>query len=435
MVAPSERRSWLPIGLVLAVMVLGLVTIVVTRPSSILCATRAHPPGPLLSTAGMAREPDPRLDTLAGAVARWGPPFGKVDAGVGYDYGQWLHLYGLADGLLAFTKRNAAVTLLDSATLKPRWALLPATNRIAWDASSTRFVLLDLDASQRTRLASIDLASGKQEWCIDLNSRHTDGQPVSTAFLGNGDLVVALPFDGGLQLARIEGDNGRVLWSVAGRGIARADFLGALDRTTVVAGGVEEYQLADAPPAGSGGAVVTAYSVGDGSTRWSWKVPRATVAHVVGVTGDRVVVATRTEAGLALIGLDAHGKEVWRRPQAGPAFESTLRSGVVIVRSAQGLAGYDARTGTSLWLHPIPTRATYFPYGFTLDQMPSLDANHLLMPTTTALRITDVHTGTDVAFPLPTDGINTTYWPYQLVVTPRLLGIVTNTGAVVAMRN
>ena len=87
-----------------------------------------------------------------------------------------------------------------------------------------------------------------------------------------------------------------------------------------------------------------------------------------------------------------------------------------------------------MWQRAIPTKATFFPYGFTLDQMPSLDADHVLMPTTTALWILDVRTGTDVAYPLPTDGINTTYWPYQLVVTPNLLGVVTNTGAILAAR-
>ncbi len=433
--APSERRSWLPIGLVLAVIVVGLVVIFATRPASFTCATSTHATSPLLSPAGMVQEPDPRLNTLAAAAGRWGPPFGTVVAGAGFDYGEWLHVYGLDNGVLAFTKRNAAVTVLDPRSLKPRWALLPATNRIAWDASANRFVLLDLDANARTRLASFDLASGRQEWCIDLNSRHADGQPVATTFLADGDLLVELPYGNGLQLARVAADNGRVLWSVDGQGTARADFLGSLDSATVVSGGVEEYRLANPQPTTSGGAVVTAFAVKDGSTAWTWKVPRATVAHVVGIAGDRVVITERTGNQLSLLALDGHGHGVWRRTQSGPTLESTLRSDVVIVRSSTSLTGYDARTGAQLWQHPIPTKATYFPYGFTLDQMPSLDADHVLMPTTTALRILDVRTGTDVAYPLPTDGINTTYWPYQLMVTRDLLGVVTNTGAILTARS
>ncbi len=434
-VPPSERRSWLPIGLVLAVIVVGLVVILATRPPSFSCATSTHASSPLLSATGMVQEPDARLNTLAAAADRWGPPFGKVVAGAGFDYGEWLHVYGLSNGVLAFTKRNAAVTVLDPQTLRARWALLPAKNRIAWDASSTRFVLLDLDAKARTRVASFDLATGHQEWCIDLNSRHADGQPVATTFLGGGDLVVELPYGHGLQLARLQADNGRVLWSVSGDDTARADFLGALDNATVVAGGVEEFRLASPPPASRGGAAVAAFAVKDGSTAWSWKVPSATLAHVVGLAGDRVVITERTGVRRSLLALDGHGREVWRLAQPGPTLESTLRAGVVIVRSAVSVTGYDARTGRQLWTHPIPTRITYFPYGFTLDQMPSLDAEHVLVPTTTALRILDVLTGTEVAYPLPTDGINTTYWPYQLLVTPNLLGVVTNTGAILTARS
>lgn len=434
-VPTTERRSWLPIGLVVAVIVVGLVVIVATRPASFSCATGTRATSPLLSRAGMAREPDPRLNTLATAADGWGAPFGKVVAGAGFDYGEWLHVYGLSQAVLALTKRNAAVTMLDPTTLRARWALVPATNRIAWDASGNRFVLLDLDAKARTRVASFDLGTGRQEWCIDLNSRHADGQPVATTFLADGDLIVELPYGGGLQLARLKADNGRVLWSVDGQGTARADFLGALDSTTVVAGGVEEYRLADRPPARSGGAVVAAIAVKDGSTTWSWKVPRGTLAHVAGAGDDRVVITERTGDARWLLALDGHGREVWRHAQSGPTLESTLRSGVAVVRSAIALTGYDARTGRQLWQRPIPTNVTYFPYGFTLDQMPSLDAGHVLVPTTSALRILDVHAGTDVAYPLPTDGINTTYWPYQLLVTPSLLGVVSNTGAILTSRS
>ena len=35
---------------------------------------------------------------------------------------------------------------------------------------------------------------------------------------------------------------------------------------------------------------------------------------------------------------------------------------------------------------------------------------------------------------LPTDGISTTYWPYQLAVTDTQIAIATNTGAVVVDR-
>jgi hypothetical protein len=225
-----------------------------------------------------------------------------------------------------------------------------------------------------------------------------------------------------------------VLWSVPAKTAARADYLGSLSSKTVIAGGVEEYRLADPPAAGSARAVVTAYAVKGGAVQWTWKAPAATTAHVVGTDGSRVVVATRTGSQSALIGLDADGKQVWRSPQRGVTFESTLRDGVVLVRDGQTLAGYDVSTGKVRWQKPIPPKPTYFPYGFTLDQMPSLDADHVLLPTTTALRILDLATGKDVAYPLPTDGINTTYWPYQLLVTGTSVGVITNTGAILTNR-
>jgi hypothetical protein len=57
------------------------------------------------------------------------------------------------------------------------------------------------------------------------------------------------------------------------------------------------------------------------------------------------------------------------------------------------------------------------------------------MPTTTDLVVLDVRNGSQEEYPLPVDGINTTYWPYQLAVTGDAIGVVTNTGAVVARRN
>jgi hypothetical protein len=83
----------------------------------------------------------------------------------------------------------------------------------------------------------------------------------------------------------------------------------------------------------------------------------------------------------------------------------------------------------------MPSRPQFLPYGFSLASVPLLDADHALIGTTTALRVLDLRTGSTAEHaPLPTDGINTTYWPYQVVVTDRLVGVATNTGAVVLRR-
>jgi outer membrane protein assembly factor BamB len=107
----------------------------------------------------------------------------------------------------------------------------------------------------------------------------------------------------------------------------------------------------------------------------------------------------------------------------------------VLVRSGDRWSAYDARTGALRWRRTMPGRTQFLPYGFTLGSVPLLDADHVLLGTTTALRVLDLRDGSmPEQAPLPTDGINTTYWPYQVVVTDRLVGVATNTGAVVLRR-
>lgn len=442
-VAPAERlalpgRRWIAAVVVVAVVAVSAVVVVVRLRPSGCGAEKASTRGPLLSTTQMTEQPDERLDTLARAVDAMGGPFGEVRAGVGFDYDQWLRLYGVADGLLAWTKNNAPVTLLDPDTLKARWSLRPLRKRTAWDASEDRFLLLDLARGKPTQVASYDLGSGKEQWCVELGPDHEDGEPVATTFI-DGSVLVALPAaSGGLEVARLASNDGRTVWHRKLAGINRGDFLAPLSDELFVAGGTEEYRLAESNPSVPAGPVISAYSLSDGDEQWSWSAPANTLVHVVGIDPGpdsvRTIAVARSAEGTRLFALSADGTEAWSRLPDSVAYEATLRDGVVLMRSRAGLDGYDAATGEPLWHRDIPTDQTFFPYGFTLAQMPSLDADHVLMPTTTALRVLDLHTGTDVAYPLPADGINTTYWPYQLAVTPELIGVVTNIGGVVSSR-
>ena len=91
--------------------------------------------------------------------------------------------------------------------------------------------------------------------------------------------------------------------------------------------------------------------------------------------------------------------------------------------------------GHRLWARTLPTRPQFLPYGFQLDDVPLLDADHALVGTTTGLRVLDLSTGDFTATaPLPTDGINTTFWPYQVAVSDHLVAVATNTSAVVLSR-
>jgi len=174
--------------------------------------------------------------------------------------------------------------------------------------------------------------------------------------------------------------------------------------------------------------------VSDGRPAWTWRADPDSLAHVVGVDSGRAIVVERAADGVRVFALSDSGDEEWSLEPEDEAYEATLRDGVVVTKSAAALHGYDAATGKLLWTTKVPTGRTYFPYGFTLDQMPSLDDTHVLMPSTTDLVVLDVEDGTEAHHPLPVDGISTTYWPYQLLATPDVLGVVTNTGAVLARR-
>ncbi len=428
------RRRWIAL-LVATVLVVGAIAIGYVRTRADACgAEKVAATDPLLSVKEMAEQPDERLDTLTAAVNGWGAPFGDVVAGVGYDYDQWLQLYGVPGGLLSWTKNNAPVTFLDEEDLEARWSLKPLRKRTAWDASPDRFLLLGLAAGEATDVAAYGLADGDRAWCVDLPNGHADGEPVATTFLDDGDVLVALPEAAGIRVARLSADDGGTVWSRAVGGADRADYLGPLTDDVFVMGGTEEYRLAEPDPAAPEGPVVTAYSSRDGKPVWSWDNAPGMTTHVVGVQAESTILMTRSAAGDRLRALDATGAELWEVAPVDGAFESTLRGDVVVMRSSKGLDGYDVGTGKALWHQAVPTGTTYFPYGFTLDQMPSLDETHVLMPTTSSLRILDVTTGEDAAYPLPTDGVSTTYWPYQLAATGKLIGIVTNTGGVVAHR-
>jgi outer membrane protein assembly factor BamB len=427
-------RWWIA-ALVGFLLVAVAVVVVVVRTTAAPCGDEvvSTPRSPLLSPARMAEQPDERLDRISAAVSAMGGPFGDVLGGVGYDYGQWLHLYGVDDGLVAFTKNNRAVTVLDPDTLAARFAVLPATKRIAWDASGRDFLLLDLSADHDTRVSSYSLADGHRRWCSQAGQQHRSGQPVATAFVDQGDIVTALPDGAKIALTRLSGKDGSRQWTHSYSAMDRADYLGPLTGDLLVAGGSEEYRLADEPTT-QGGPVITAVHGTDGKPAWSWDAEPGATAHVVGVDAGLVVVVERGPGGVRMFALSDQGTERWSTQPVDAAYEATLRGDTVIMKSASALYGYDARSGQLRWRTDVPTGRTFFPYGFTLAQMPSLDEDHVLMPTTTGLVVLDLRDGSQVDHPLPVDGISTTYWPYQLAVTQDAIGVVTNTGGVVARR-
>ena len=89
------------------------------------------------------------------------------------------------------------------------------------------------------------------------------------------------------------------------------------------------------------------------------------------------------------------------------------------MRAGDRWSAYDIADGHRLWTRPCPAQPQFLPYGFELDSVPLLDDDHVLIGGTTALHTLDLRTGAMTSAPLPTDGINTTYWPYQVAVSRR----------------
>lgn len=446
MTARWVRRVALWLGL--ALLLVGGASMITQRIWGQPCGAEEvdRPTSPLQSAVTMAQRPDEDRDRIVAAVEAMGPPFGSVQAGTDYYYDQWLHLYGVPGGMLAWTKNNAPVTYLDDETLAPRWSLRPTAKRTAWDVSESDFLLLNLADGEPLTIAEFDLETGRRGWCSEIAVEHRPGDPVSTAFIEGGDVVVALPSGSKILLLRMNGDDGDLRWAREIATADRADYLGMLTDQLVLVGGTEESRLTDPAAAptgtdstgtdstGTADSSIAAVDVESGDTQWTWSDGPGTAVHVVAADAGQVTALVRTKSGVELVTLSEAGKEVRRRTLPSGSREATLRSGVVVVRSDAGLLGLDAETGKRAWSRPIPTDRPYIPLGFSLSQMPSVDADQLLLPTVTSLELLDLRDGTSRSYAMPTEGLSSAYFVYQLLVTQRHLGLVANTGTVLAAR-
>lgn len=398
---------------------------------------------PFLGAAGRRDQPDAHRDTLVRAAGRWASPFAGVAGALGYDYQQDAHVLGLAQGIGVRTRDNPDLTVLDDHTLRPRWGVQVDTARSAYDFDDQVYDAIALPAGRPPEVTSVNAATGAERWCARLGDRPVGADdPLSTYVPGDHGLVALTPASGGrpgsssLRLTRLAAD-GTVRWARATSSAARGDYLGSVGSGTLLAGGVEQFRLVDPTFVASqrGGPVVESLSAATGAPGWTWRTPARTAVHVVGVdegAGRVVLVQTTARGSARLLALDTAGHRVWAVPV--PSVDAALRSGRVLVRGRAALTAYDVTTGRRAWQRPVPQSPQFFPYGYTLDSAPLLDVDRLLLGTTAALRVLDVRSGAMRSYPLPTDGINTTYWPYELAVSPGAIAVATNTGAVVLHR-
>lgn len=449
MPAPRRRRRWLVLGVTGALLV-GTTALTAQRLAPTACGTgeqrvaAAEVPRPFQSPAKLATSGDERTQRLAAALEALTAPFGPVVGAIGYDYDRWLNLAAVGDGLTAWTKRNAVAAFLDGDTLTPRWGLSQSRAPHTWDADSGRFVHVTLPADRSAEVSSWDLQTGHRSWCARLDQRLSRHDPLSTAALAEGDLLVIAGMRGkDLRMTRFD-RQGERSWSTTAEGVDEADYVRELADDNVVVGGLPAYALADAArmSATTARTSVTAFSP-RGKAIWRYRSPARSAIHLAGLVEAGPVGVETVEGRERLVALSGQGSAAhpgtaevaWEVPMPdGQHVDVAVRAGVVLVREKTRMTGYDGADGRLLWQQPIATSPQVFPYGFALAAQPMLDEGHLLLAGTNALFVLDVWTGQQTSHPLPADGISTTFWPYQLVVTDRLIGVVTNTGAVVVRR-
>ncbi|MCW2828365.1 MAG: hypothetical protein JWQ67_1981 [Marmoricola sp.] len=400
----------------------------------------AESTSPFLDAEGRRPRPDRDRDALVASLDAAPPPFGEVLGAVGYHYEQWAQVDGFAQGIGIRTRDNPDFTMLDDATLKPLWSVKIGTRRSTYDASDSRYVVATMPTGAAPDVIALDAADGRRLWCAGLGERVLGADDAfATQIVDDGGVVVLAPGSGtGERVVRLSGKDGSQVWErtvTADEG----DFLGSLGDGVLLAGGSAHETLVEpgAPGQPAAGAALVALSAADGEQRWTRSVSRGSGVHVIGTDPDAgiAVVEERTGATGRLVALDRSGHEIWSvTPTAPGIFDATVRAGRVLVRSGNRWSAYGLGDGRRVWQRSVPREPQFLPYGFELGNVPLLDTDHALVGGTTALHTLDLRTGAMIPAALPTDGINTTYWPYQVAVSPGLIAVATNTGAAVVRR-
>ena len=395
---------------------------------------------PFLDAAQRKERPDHDRDTLVEALAGDPAPVGEVVGAVGYHYEQWAHVSAFAQGIGVRTRDNPDFTMLSDKTLKPMWSVAVDSRRSAYDASDQRYLVAALDGvASRPRLA-LDADTGTRKWCRTLGAREVTGvDPFATQILDDEDVAVLGPAGGErVRLARLDHEDGTQEWSRT-LDADSGDFLGELGKGRCWWAGIDQYKLFDPSVIARkrAGTAWLSSPTKNGRTLWTRRNAAGADLHVIGTSGSRAVFQDWDSSTkvMRLKALDATGRQLWSTtPGRGQYFDAALRAGRVLVRQENTLSAYDIAAGQRLWSRGLPEKPQFLPYGFELGDVSLLDDDHALLGYDGALRTLDLRTGAMTSAALPTDGINTTYWPYETAVSPGLIAVATNTGAAVVRR-
>ncbi len=396
---------------------------------------------PFLDAAGRREQPDQDRDTLVDQLARDPAPFGEVLGAVGYHYEQWAQVSAFAQGIGVRTRDNPDFTMLDDTTLKPRWSVRVDTRRSTYDANDRRYLVATMPSGAAPDLVALDANDGHRLWCTTLGEARVgpDDRFATQILDGDQDVAVLMPSKGDRErLVRIDGQDASQVWERTLDADA-GDFVGEMGRGRLLVGGRAQSDLLDAESVARrrAGPALVLVSARDGKTIWSRPAAAGVDVHVLGTSSGTAIVQewnTRTQSA-RLIAVDSAGNQDWYAvPARSARFDAVLRSGRILVRAGTRWSAYAVENGHLLWTRTVPRSPQFLPYGFELESLPMLDDEHALIGGTTALHTLDLRTGEMSAAKLPTDGINTTYWPYQTAVSPGLIAVATNTGAAVVRR-
>ncbi len=434
------------IGSVAAVVVLaGVAAVAVPRlvpgcGEQVTEVSAADSTSPFLDAAQRTKQPDHDRDTLVEALQGDPAPFGRVLGAVGYHYEQWAQLSAFEQGIGVRTRDNPDFTMLDDRTLEPRWSVQVGTRRSTYDASAKRYLVATMPSKAAPDLVALDAEDGHRLWCTTLGEDPVGPTaPFATQILPDQDVAVLTPAGGDRErLVRIDGQDASQVWART-LDADSGDFVGEMGPDRLLLGGRAQSELFDvasvaARPAGPALVLV---STRDGKTIWTRPASAGVDVHVLGVSSATAVLQewnTRSKSA-RLVAVDSSGNQDWYAvPARGAGFDAVLRSGRILVRAGVHWSAYAVKNGHLLWTRTVPRSPQFLPYGFELSGMAMLDADHALIGGTTALHTLDLRTGAMTAAALPTDGISTTYWPYQTVASPGLVAVATNTGAAVLRR-
>ena len=404
--------------------------------------TAAGSTSPFLDADQRTEQPDQDRDALVATLEQAPTPFGEVLGAVGYRYEQWAQLGAFAQGIGVRTRDNPDFTMLDDRTLEPRWSVAVHTERSAYDASDNRYLVATMPAKAPPDLVGMSASNGQRVWCTTLGEVAVGpDDPFATQVLDNDDVAVLAPGKGSDErLVRLSGVDGSEVWQRS-LDADSGDFLGELGNGTLLLGGREQFRLFDPESVTKrpAGATLALVSDKDGKTIWTRRAAEGADLHVIGTdpgAGMAIVSDWSSQTQTTrLIAIDDKGSQAWYAvPARGAYFDAALRSGRILVRAGTQWSAYAIENGRRLWTRELPRRPQFLPYGFELDSIPMLDADHALIGGTTALHTLDLRTGQLISAPLPIDGINTTYWPHRLAVSAGLVAVATNTGAVVVRR-